>query len=148
MSVVCYIVSFLQGLQTRELFLTINRKLGLMRTCIQTLVNPSGVGLKVETCTAALAERGAADRVQARCSRLPLSSWSCATVPRQRPPACRRPRYAAAPAFGVNTRSRRSSVAAVHCWRPCLFSWPRRECGTVCQISSRRQRRCPCSSDI
>ena len=27
------------------------------------------------------------------------------------------------------------------------FPWPRRECGTVCQISSRRQRRCPCSSD-
>jgi len=45
---------------------------------------------------------------------------SCATVPRQRPPACRRPRYAAAPAFGVNTRSRRFSVAAVHCWQPCL----------------------------
>jgi len=69
---------------------------------------------------AALAEGGAEDRVQARCSRLPLSSWSCATVPRQRPPACRRPRYAAAPAFGVNTRSSHSSVAAVHCWRPCL----------------------------
>ena len=27
------------------------------------------------------------------------------------------------------------------------FPWLRRECGTVCQISSRRQRRCPCSSD-
>ena len=27
------------------------------------------------------------------------------------------------------------------------FPWPRRECGTVCQTSSRRQRRCPCSSD-
>ena len=36
----------------------------------------------------------------------------CATVPRQRLPACRRPRYAAAPALGVNTRSRRSSIAA------------------------------------
>jgi len=24
------------------------------------------------------------------------------------------------------------------------FPWPRRECGTVCQISSRRQHRCPC----
>jgi len=41
---------------------------------------------------------GVSARVQAGCSRLPLSSWSCATVPRQRPPACRRPRYAAAPA--------------------------------------------------
>ena len=27
------------------------------------------------------------------------------------------------------------------------FPWLRRECGTVCRISSRRQRRCPCSSD-
>ena len=27
------------------------------------------------------------------------------------------------------------------------FPWPRRECGRVCQISSRRQRRCPCLSD-
>jgi len=35
-------------------------------------------------------------------------------------PACRRPRYAAAPALGVNTRSRRSSIAAVHRRRPCL----------------------------
>jgi len=38
----------------------------------------------------------------------------------QRPPACCRPWFAAAPAFGVNTRSRCSSVAAVHCWRPSL----------------------------
>ena len=54
------------------------------------------------------------------CSRLPLSPWHCATVHRQRLPACRRPRYAAAPALGVNTRSRRSYIAAVHCRRPCL----------------------------
>jgi len=36
--------------------------------------------------TAALAEGGAADRVQARCSCLPLSSWSCTTIPCQRHP--------------------------------------------------------------
>ena len=40
--------------------------------------------------------------------------------PRQRLPACRRPRHAAAPALGINTHSRRSSIAAVHCRRPCL----------------------------
>jgi len=33
---------------------------------------------------------------------------------------CRRPRYAAAPALGVNTCSRSSSIAAVHCRRPCV----------------------------
>jgi len=74
----------------------------------------------ITSARAALAEGGAADRVQARCSRLPLPPWHCATVPRQRLPACRRPRHEAAPALGVNTRSRRSSIAAVHCRRPCL----------------------------
>jgi len=46
--------------------------------------------------------------------------WHCATVPRQRLPACRRPRYVVAPALGINTRSRYSSIMAVHCRRPCL----------------------------
>ena len=54
------------------------------------------------------------------CGSLGPASPHCATVPRQRLPACRRPRYAAAPALGVNTRSRRSSIAAVHCRRPCV----------------------------
>jgi len=62
-----------------------------------------------------------------------LYPWHCATVPRQRLPACHRPRYAAAPALGVNTRSRRSSIAAVHCRRPCVS----RGCGARVEQSVR-----------
>jgi len=46
--------------------------------------------------------------------------WETPALPWSRLLARSAPRYVAAPALGVNTRSRRSSIAAVHCRRPCL----------------------------